>query len=263
VCRLTAYVGDPLPLSTLVFGGTHSLHEQSWAPRELLSGRVNADGWGVGWYHDKGPGRLAAPEPVWHAQGLQRVLEGIHSPLGMAAVRNATSGLPVAPDSVPPLVLGRWTFILNGFVPGFRPRHMRSLRRFLPDHLYGLLEGVSDAETLFLLAVERLEGGASLGEALEHTVELTLREVEPDGEECQLTMVLADGDGLALVRASNRDRVNSLYRIDGGPLATGGTLVASERLDEAEGWTPVQERTVVEIRRPGPHSRPPDPSPGS
>src|SRR5690606_29322316 len=50
VCRLTAYLGEPVAASTLVFGGSHPLFRQSWAPRELLSGSVNADGYGVVWY---------------------------------------------------------------------------------------------------------------------------------------------------------------------------------------------------------------------
>ena len=49
MCRLTAYAGEPLTADALVFGGTHSLLEQSYDPRELLHGHVNADGYGVVW----------------------------------------------------------------------------------------------------------------------------------------------------------------------------------------------------------------------
>jgi len=137
---------------------------------------------------------------------------------------------------------------------------MRSLRALLPDHLYGSLVGVSDTETLFLLAVDRLEGGASLSEALITVARIALDEVGEDGEECQLTMLLSDGEGLGVLRTSNRDRVNSLYRMDRGALAPGGTLLASERLDADERWVPVPEREVLEIRR-SRLAHPPDPSP--
>ena len=259
MCRLTAYLGDPLPLETLVFGGAHSLFVQSWAPREILSGAVNADGWGVAWYEGPHPVRLARPEPVWHADGLKAILGAIRSPLALAAIRNATTGLPVVAPPIAPLAFGRWTFALNGFIPSFRARHMRPLRARLPDHLYGSLVGVSDTETLFLLAVERLERGASLTEALETVVRIALDEVGEDGGECQLTMLLSDGEGVGVVRTSNRDRVNSLYRMDGGALAPGGTLLASERLDSDERWMSVPEREILEIRRSRP-ARPPDPS---
>lgn len=264
MCRLTAYIGNPVPLSTLVFAGHHSLYGQAWAPREMIRGSVNADGWGVAWYPggEAGPSRLARPEPVWHAAGLRTVLDSISAPTAVAALRNATPGLPVGPDAVPPLVLERWSFVLNGFLPAFRTRHMRPLRRLLPDHLYGRLTGVSDTETLFLLAVDALERGASAAEALDRAARIALEEVDGAGEECQLTMLLADGEGLAVMRTSNRERVNSLYRLDGGGLAAAGTLVASEPLDDDEGWTELPTRRAVEIR-PGPRARGPDPSPGT
>jgi len=261
VCRLTAYVGEPLSLSTLVFGGSHPLYEQSWAPAELLTGTVNADGWGVAWYDEGRPVRLARSEPVWHASGLERILDAIRSPTALAAIRNTTTGLPQGEASVAPLVFERWTFVLNGFIPSFRARHMRALRGALPDHLYGSLVGVSDTETLFLLAVTEVERGASLGEALGHIARITLERVGETDDECQLTMLLSDGESLAAVRTSNRDRVNSLYRIDREGMAPGGTLVASERLDADEGWTPIPAREVVELRR-NPRARPPDPSRG-
>jgi predicted glutamine amidotransferase len=138
---------------------------------------------------------------------------------------------------------------------------MRALRAGLPDHLYGSLVGVSDTETLFLLAVAALERGASPSEALGHLARLALERVDEHADECQLTMLLSDDESLAVVRTSNRDRVNSLYRIDRGGLAPGGTLLASERLDDDDAWMPVPERVVVEIRR-NPPARPPDPSRG-
>lgn len=227
----------------------------------MLDGSVNADGWGVVWYGTgEEPARLARPEPVWHASGLRTVLERISAPAAMAALRNATPGLPVGPDAVPPFVFGRWSFVLNGFVPTFRPRHMRSLRRVLPDHLYGRLAGVSDAETLFLLAVDALERGASPADALRRVTRVVLEEVGEAGEECQLTLVLADGKRLAVTRTSNRERVNSLYRLDGGRLAPGGTLVASEPLDDDPAWSALPSHRVVEIR-PGPRADGPDPAP--
>ena len=41
MCRLVADTGGPVSPAGLVFGGAHSLYEQSWAPQELLSGSVN------------------------------------------------------------------------------------------------------------------------------------------------------------------------------------------------------------------------------
>lgn len=258
MCRLVAYVGAPVRGSLLVYGGAHPLYEQAWAPRELLHGTVNADGWGVAWYDDGAPVRLARSEPVWHATGLERLLTTVRTPVAVAALRNATPGLSLGPSEVPPLVHGRWVFALNGFVPDFRRRHMRSLRSRLDDARYGALVGSSDTETLFLLAVQALDGGARPAEALRTVVETVLGEVGPDGPECQLTMILADDRTVAACRSGNRDVVNSLYRLDRGRLAPEGTLLASERLDDDAGWCALPPYEVVEVSRP---DRPPDPAP--
>ena len=167
MCRLTAYRGESLEVSTLVFGGSHSLYRQSWEPKELIFGSVNADGWGVVWYGEHGVVRVSRAEPIWHARDLEGLLSGSSSPIVLAALRNATPGLPISASAAPPLVHDRWAFILNGFVPDFRERHMRTLRGSLPDQLYSEIEGVSDAETLSLLVVHAVQAGATLCEALE------------------------------------------------------------------------------------------------
>ena len=166
MCRLVAYAGPGLAADTLVLGGSHSLYEQSYAPRELIHGSVNADGYGVVWYQGLRPVRVGGCRPIWQDGDLRRVLESSASSMMLAAVRNATPGIVVDESGNPPLRHGRWTFILNGFVEDFRPRYMRTLRRGLPDDLYGHLRGSSDSETLFLLAVSAVEDGASLPEAL-------------------------------------------------------------------------------------------------
>ena len=153
MCRLTAYVGEPLTADALVFGGTHSLVNQSYVPRELLHGHVNADGYGVVWYRGTTPVRTGGACPIWQDTDLRTLLEGVSSSTILASVRNATPGIPIEGGNQP-LLHGRWTFVLNGFVENFRTSHMRALRSHLPDDLYGHLSGSSDSETLFLLAVE-------------------------------------------------------------------------------------------------------------
>ncbi len=51
MCRLLAYLGSPVSLEHLLYKPEHSLIVQSYQPCEMTSGVVNADGFGVGWYH--------------------------------------------------------------------------------------------------------------------------------------------------------------------------------------------------------------------
>ncbi len=234
MCRLVAYAGAETPLAPLLYGGTHSLHHQSWAPRELLSGSVNADGWGVAWHDGAGARRLAEPRPVWQEGHLRSLLAGVRAPVAVAALRNATPGIPPDRSGLLPMVARGWIFVLNGSVPDFRRAHMRALRASLPDELYGTLQGSSDSETLFLLALAALERGASPWAALEDAVDKVRARVGDD--EAQLTLVLAGADGVWALRTSTVARTNSLYLARGHELAPGGALLASERLDEAATW---------------------------
>ena len=245
MCRLIAYMGAPLCPAHLVFGGEHSLYEQSWAPRELLTGSLNADGYGIVWYAGGRPARIAEARPIWYDTDLERTLSSLSGTCLVAALRNSTLGLPVDRASLLPLVFDRWTFVLNGFVPEFRKRHMRELRRSLPDELYAELQGVSDSETLFLIAVAALRGGASLVEALETVVRVVRERVGK--AEAQLNMVLSDGERLAAVRASTVLLTNSLYVAKRPPFAPDGIALASEPPETSACWEAVDGHSWIEI----------------
>jgi len=239
------YVGTPTSPANLVFGGDHSLYEQSWAPRELLSGSVNADGYGIAWYAHGRPARIAEARPIWYDEGLRDTLAAIESGVILAALRNGTPGIPVDRSGLLPLVHDRWSFALNGFVPDFRASHMRAMRSELPDDLYAALRGTSDSETLFLLAIAAIQRGATLLEALETVARTVRRRVGT--EEAQLNMIVTDGEAVVAVRTSTVDRTNSLYVGDHPPFATGGVVVVSERPEDTDSWTPVAGHSSITI----------------
>jgi len=245
MCRLIAHLGQPISPRHLVFGGAHSLYEQSWSPRELLSGSVNADGYGVVWYAEGRPARIAEARPIWYDVDLPQTLGALSASCVVAALRNSTPGLPVDRASLLPMVHGRWSFVLNGFLPDFRERHMRALRADLPDDLYGELRGVSDAETLFLLTVAALRDGAPLIEALGATVG-TVRD-RVGKSEAQLNMVLCDGERLAAVRTGTTLVTNSLYVAKRPPFAPEGIVLASEAPESGAVWEAVDGHSWIEI----------------
>jgi predicted glutamine amidotransferase len=122
---------------------------------------------------------------------------------------------------------------------------MRAQRGELPDDLYAALTGPSDAETLFLLAIAELRRGASLGEALAHIGAAVVRRV---GEaEAQLNMLLADGERLAAMRASNGLVTNSLYVASRPPFAPAGVVLASQPPEPGAVWEAVDGQSLVEV----------------
>ena len=246
MCRLVAYLGAPLKPAHLVFEGTHSLYQQSWAPQELLSGSINADGYGVVWYAEGRPARVAELRPIWYDADLRSTLSSLSSSCVLAALRNGTPGIPLDRSGLLPLVFEKWSFVLNGFVPDFRSQHMRALRAELPDDLYAELRGSSDSETLFLLAVAALREGATLTEALERAAKAVHDRVGRDAE-AQMNMVLTDGERIAAVRSGTVLITNSLYFAKRPPFAPDGVVLSSERLDPGAVWEPVDGHSLIEI----------------
>jgi predicted glutamine amidotransferase len=49
MCRIAAYYGPPVRLSSILSEPSHGLEQQSRNAREMKGGSVAGDGWGVGW----------------------------------------------------------------------------------------------------------------------------------------------------------------------------------------------------------------------
>ena len=243
MCRFVCYSGDETPVRPIVFGGSHTLVRQSYDAKEMAHGIHNADGYGVGWYHEGRPVRIREARPIWHDPDLEDVLSSVRSACSLALVRSASPGIPLDRGEVAPFVFERWSFGLNGYVRKFHTHAMRTLRSTLPDELYTQIRGTSDTETLFLLAVAEARKGASLGTALARAAE---RACALDVR-CMLNMILTDGRNLAVIRTSNFDETNSLYVGHRHSLAPGGTLIASERLDGDASWQVVPPHSVIEV----------------
>lgn len=247
MCRMVVYAGERGPVAPVMYGGEHSLHDQSFRPKEMMNGSLNADGYAVAWYHEGQPVRVADDRPIWQNGDLEQMLGTVQSTMAVAGVRNASPGMPYGLAEVAPMILDRWTFTLNGYVRDFRPRFMREFRRDLPDPLYGVIRGTSDTETLFLMAMVEVERGLSLSAALASVARTAIAAVNREGLDAQLNMALTDGESAAVTRAGSLDRSNSLYVAEASPLFAHGTLVASEPLDENTTWQAVGHDRVVEL----------------
>ncbi len=251
MCRLVAYLGEAeTTLSSLVVEPEHSLLVQSYAPEEMMSGVVNADGFGVGWYapwSGEEPAVYRSDSPLWADRGFAGMAAKIRSTRVFAAVRSATPGLPAEESGVPPFASGRFTFMHNGAIEGFRHGPMRLLRDSLSDEAYEGLLGVTDSETVFAVALDLLREGAGLAEALEETVRRVCAVCEGLGRHATLNLALSDGRGMAFVRHSTEGPGNSLYLLEDGNGFPGGVVVASERLDGGAGWREVPDRHLLSV----------------
>ena len=263
MCRIAAYLGGPeISLASLVLEPEHSLEAQAHSPREMLSGAVNADGFGVGWYVPEGPGAASGAtggEPalyrsgrsLWADRSFFSLAGKLASGSIFAAVRNATPGLPVEDSGVPPFGAGPYLCMHNGAIEGFRHTVMRELRGSLSDGAYSNLLGVTDSETIFAGLCDRLGVAArapheapdadALAEALAETIRHVLAVSERAGVQATLNLSVTDGHSMVFSRYSLRGPGNSLYYVEDGESFPGGLVVASERLDSDAGWREVPD----------------------
>ncbi len=253
MCRMVGYLGGPeASLSSVVLEGEHSLLVQSYAPREMMSGVVNADGFGVGWYvaGDDEPAVYRSNGSLWSDRSFAGIAPKIGARTIFAAVRSATPGLPVEESGVPPFSSGPFMFMHNGAIEDFRRRAMRPLRDSLSDEAYSGLLGVTDSETIFACLLDFLRGApadlaGATGETIRHVTEVC----ERLGIKAALNLAVTDGEAMAFTRYSTEGPGNSLYCLEDAGAFPGAFVVASERLDADPAWREVPDRHLLWVRR--------------
>lgn len=234
MCRLVAHLGPPLTLEALLVDPPHGLAHQAWAPERQVSGTVNADGFGVGWY-DLGrrpePGVHRTTLPMWADRSFASFAGLVASTSIVAAVRGATAPAPTEESGTPPFTRGPWLFAHNGAVTGFRDGVGAALRRRLTVEQESAILGAADSEVLFHLALAQLGAGATPAEALTEVVAAV--DAHAGG---RLNLVLTDGRRLAATRAGD-----SLWLLADATRS----VVASEPYDDDPAWSEVPDRSVV------------------
>lgn len=236
MCRHLAYLGPPVTLHSLVLAPPRSLLRQSWEARHQTTPCLNADGFGVGWYdrsvRDE-PARYRTARPIWADRSFASIAGLISSDAVVAAVRAAGPGLPVEDSGNAPFTSGPWLFSHNGIVERFLEGVGVALRREVSDTHLGIIEGATDSEILFAMALDRLADGGSPGDALDDVVTTVCKHTTG-----RLNLLLSDG-----VRVAATTFGNSLFvrRSDDC------LLMASEPHDDSDdGWDRIDDNCVVE-----------------
>jgi glutamine amidotransferase len=249
---MVAYLGGPeVTLSSLVLEPEHSLLVQSYAPKEMMSGVVNADGFGVGWYapwSGEEPAVYRSDGPLWSDRSFASIAPKIRTRAILAAVRSATPGLPVEESGTPPFASGPFVFAHNGAIEDFRRTAMRPLRDALSEESYAGLLGTADSETIFAVLLDRLrENPGDLTRATVETIRLVAGVCGKLGVRATLNLAVTDGKAMAFSRHSTQGPGNSLYLVEDGKAFPGAVVVASERLDGDVGWREVPDRHLLVV----------------
>jgi len=244
MCRFVAYLGEPVFLDELVCRPAHSLlHQSQQAERAKTS--TNGDGFGIGWYGDRGePGVYREVMPAWSDENLLSLARTLRARLFFAHVRAAT-GTAIARQNSHPFRHGPWLFMHNGQIGGYAVVR-RLLESKLPDALYSARKGATDSELLFLLALARIERGTPVHDAVRTTLEETAALMRGHGitDPLRFSAALADGRHLHVFRWASDDKPPTLYLQQG----EGGAIVASEPLTDDDGdWRPLRNGEMLTL----------------
>jgi glutamine amidotransferase len=92
-----------------------------------------------------------AVDPVWNDRNLRELSRQVSSGLVFAHVR-ASTGSPVQQSNCHPFRFGKWLWMHNGQIAGFRDVK-RDLMMAIDPALFGSIEGSTDTEAFFFLAL--------------------------------------------------------------------------------------------------------------
>lgn len=233
MCRHLGYLGEPATLHALCYAPAHSLATQAYAPRLQRHGRVNADGFGAGWYvaGRREPVRYRRAQPLWTDMSFASISEVLTARCAVLAIRCATPGFPVEESCAQPFTAGPWLFCHNGRVDDY-PAVEGRLRGLAGDAAYSADARASvDSAALFALALARWHAGDDLGTGIATVVAETLRLT--DG---RLNLLASDGRRLAATAYGE-----SLFvRKEQDAVA-----IASEPYDDEPGWDAVPDASLV------------------
>jgi len=272
MCRWMAYSGDPVAADDLLFRPKHSIIDQSLHAK-LGGFTTNGDGFGIGWYGDGGgtaPGVFKSIHPAWNDENLREVATQIRTPLLFAHVR-ASSGTPVQRSNCHPFRYGRWLWMHNGSLAGFR-QVKRDLVMEVDPSLYPQIEGSTDTETLFFLALT-----FGLADDPPTAVARAVGLVEDVGRRhgveypVHMTVATSDGESIWVFRYSSEKATSSLYYSTDvtqlrqlypeleflDRLGADTRFIVSEPLRDLPGaWNEVPEASWALVRRGEHHTQP-------
>jgi predicted glutamine amidotransferase len=212
MCRWLAYSGSPILLEELLYKTEHSLIDQSLHAR-LGVETTNGDGFGVGWYalgNTQTPAVFRSIEPAWNERNLHELAGHVTSPLFLAHIR-ASTGTAVQQTNCHPFRYGRWLWVHNGLVREF-PSLKRELALAVDESLYPSIEGSTDSELLFYLALTLGLEDDPPG-AVERMVGLVEEVGRRHGIEhpIQMTIGTTDGKSVWAFRYSSEGKSRTLY----------------------------------------------------
>lgn len=251
MCRLLGYLGPPIALDYLLYKPEHSLTIQSYQPREMITGLLNADGFGVGWYHaqqETEPFTYRNIIPIWNDINLPHLGRYVESGCVLGYVRSATPGQALDMINCQPFAYQQMLCTHNGRIENFRQSLYRPLRDRLCNEAYQLVKGSTDSEHLFALIVNECLANpqTTLEQALPQALLAVAELAKSHQVKALANMLVSDGHCLVATRFASGTTAPSLYWLRDDPTFPEAVIIASEPLFEGN-WNRFPEQSILSV----------------
>jgi glutamine amidotransferase len=249
MCRLAAYVGQPLAVARLIREPAHSLYEQSFQPRMMETAILNADGYGFGWYdEDPEPGLYVCDLPIWNDPNLDTLGPRIKGRCLLAAIRSATPTIPHGMANTQPFCRDHLIFTHNGYLDHFRDKWVVPLRANISAEAQSRMRGNTDSEHIFALIDTHWRRGKSVGDALHEALKKIAELCRELDEKALVNLMVTDGQTLYATRLTlHGGKAPTLFISEAGQAFPDGIAIASEPMTDDGDWRAVESGTLVTV----------------
>ncbi len=251
MCRLLGYIGSSIPLDYILSKPEHSLIVQSYKPLEMNSGVVNADGFGIGWYHpdkETNPFIYKNVIPIWNDVNLPSLGRYVETGCVLGYVRSATAGQTVDMSNCQPFESNQLLFIHNGKIDNFKQTLMRPICELLSDTAYKSIKGSTDSEHFFALFLD--EQLKNPDDPLEQALQRALLKLDELAKSHQVSasanIIISDGERLIAARFASGIECPSLYWTRDDLAYPKSVIIASEPIFKGD-WHRFSEQSILSV----------------
>ena len=190
MCRHIGYIGKEKNLYSILLKHDHSLIELAYKPKLMSEAKLNADGFGLAWKHNKNFKLYKNYLPIWNDMNLKDISKSISSNLVIANVRSATTTENQGYYNTHPFSLNSFCFSHNGYIKDFNFITRKKILKYLSPKYRSLIKGQTDSEFIFILLMQFIETSNNIEKSIRGVIQI----IKENFTACMLNFLIATFD---------------------------------------------------------------------